>query len=38
LGRYDVEDVLADVYADGCEGLRRLAGVARHGLFLLIEA
>ena len=34
----DVEDILADVDADGREGLRGLAGVARHGLLLLIEA
>src|SRR5206468_86862 len=34
----DVENVLADVDADGREGLRGLAGVARHGLLLLIEA
>jgi hypothetical protein len=33
----DVEDVLADVDADGCEGLRGLAGVVRHGLLLLIR-
>jgi hypothetical protein len=33
-----VEDILADIDADGGKGLRRLAVIAHHGLLLLIEA
>jgi hypothetical protein len=34
----DVENILANIDADGGDGLRRPVVLARHGLLLLIEA